>query len=170
MSPRTLLAIAAGVVALLAVGWWVTVRRDSASDSAARPERTGLHSERADLPAREAAGKEPAATEPRAGIAPSVVAGRWQRLEGGYVLDIASVAADGTMTVAYLNPRSINVSAARASQADGAIDVFVELRDVNYPGATYRLTYDASTDRLAGTYHQPALGQTFDVVFVRATP
>lgn len=157
MSSRTLLVVAAGVVALLAAGWWVTARRDSASGGTARPERTGLHS-------------EGAATEPRAGIDPSVVAGRWQRLEGGYVLDIASVAADGTMTVAYLNPRSINVSAARASQAGGAIEVFVELRDVNYPGATYRLTYDPSTDRLAGAYHQPALGQTFDVVFVRARP
>jgi hypothetical protein len=151
VSLRTLLVVAAGVVALLAVGWWV-------------------RSERADFPAREAAGTGPAATEPRAGIDASVVAGRWQRLEGGYVLDIASVAADGAMTVAYLNPRSINVSAARASQAGDAIEVFVELRDVNYPGATYRLTYDAATDRLAGTYHQPALGQSFDVVFVRARP
>lgn len=150
-SARTLLAIAVGMVALLVGGWWVAGRRDAAPAGPIRPEGAGLHSE-------------------EAGIAPSVVVGRWRRLEGGYILDIANVAADGTMTAAYLNPRSINVAAARASRAGTAVEVFVELRDVNYPGATYRLTYDPSTDRLAGTYHQPALGQTFDVVFVRATP
>lgn len=149
-SARTVLAVAVGVVALLVGGWWVTGRRDAVPASPARPEGAGLESEE--------------------GRTPSVVVGRWRRLDGGYILDIANVQADGTMTAAYLNPRSINVAAARASRAGTAIEVYVELRDVNYPGATYRLVYDAVNDRLAGQYHQPALQQTFDVVFVRATP
>jgi hypothetical protein len=144
--------IAAALVAVLAAGWWVS-RPD--------PDRAGLPS-----PGATGTGTEAGAA---AGLDPSIVVGRWQRLEGGYVLDIASVAADGAMTAAYLNPRSINVAAARASRSGATIEVFVELRDLNYPGATYRLAYDAATDRLAGQYHQPALQQTFDVIFVRAT-
>jgi hypothetical protein len=42
-----------------------------------------------------------------------------------------------------------------------------ELRDLNYPGATYNLTYDPGSDQLRGVYFQPALNQSFDVAFVR---
>jgi len=45
---------------------------------------------------------------------------------------------------------------------------FVELRDVNYPGSTYTLVYQAENDRLYGIYYQAALGQMFEVEFVRA--
>ena len=45
--------------------------------------------------------------------------------------------------------------------------VFIELRDVNYPGSTYTLAYDVKTDRLVGRYFQAVAGETFDVYFVR---
>ena len=45
--------------------------------------------------------------------------------------------------------------------------VFLELRDVHYPGSTYTLTYDPARDQLQGVYYQAALQQRFDVVFVR---
>ena len=71
------------------------------------------------------------------------------------------------MVAAYFNPQPINVSRAEASQEGEATKVFIELRDVNYPGATYTLTYDPAGDQLKGVYFQPALHQSFDVVFVR---
>ena len=45
--------------------------------------------------------------------------------------------------------------------------MFIELRDVNYPGATYNLTYNPKRDQLRGVYYQPAVRQSFDVVFIR---
>ena len=78
-----------------------------------------------------------------------------------------SIDAGGKMTAAYFNPRPINVSQAEAALDGTTAKVFIELRDVNYPGATYHLTYDAEKDQLQGVYFQPALQQKFDVFFVR---
>jgi hypothetical protein len=96
-----------------------------------------------------------------------VLQGRWQRPDGGYVLDIKNVDANGKLAAGYFNPRPINVSQAEATLDGVTIKVFIELRDVNYPGATYHLTYDQEGDQLRGVYFQPALQQSFDVVFVR---
>jgi hypothetical protein len=93
--------------------------------------------------------------------------GRWQRPDGGYVLDIKSVDANGKLAAGYFNPRPINVSQAVAALDGTTIKVFIELRDINYPGATYHLTYDPENNQLRGVYFQPALQQRFNVVFVR---
>jgi hypothetical protein len=98
------------------------------------------------------------------------VQGRWQRADGGYIIDISKVEADGKLTVAYLNPRPINVAKAEASRAGDALTIFIELRDVNYPGSVYQLTYDPAADGLRGTYFQAALRETYDVVFTRLKP
>lgn len=96
--------------------------------------------------------------------------GRWQRGDGGYILDIKTAAADGKLSAAYLNPRPINVARAEASIEGGTLKVFIELRDVNYPGSTYQLTYDSPGDRLLGTYFQAALRETYEVEFGRIRP
>jgi hypothetical protein len=96
--------------------------------------------------------------------------GRWQRTDGGYIVEIKSVEPGGTMKAAYFNPRPIHVAIAEASQTGGAVRVFIELRDANYPGSTYHLTYDPATDRLNGTYFQAVAKQTFDVSFLRLRP
>ena len=93
--------------------------------------------------------------------------GRWLRPDGGYVIDIRDVDASGKMAAGYFNPRPINVSQAEASREGDTTKVFIELRDMNYPGATYNLTYDPKKDQLRGVYYQPALRQSFDVVFIR---
>ena len=93
--------------------------------------------------------------------------GRWLRPDGGYVIDIRDVDASGKMDAGYFNPRPINVSQAEASQEGDTTKVFIELRDVNYPGATYNLTYNPKRDQLRGVYYQPAVRQSFDVVFIR---
>jgi len=94
--------------------------------------------------------------------------GRWVRPDGGYILELKSIKKDGSVTAAYYNPRPIRVFRAVIAKKDGAIILFVELRDVNYPGSTYNLQYDLASDRLKGTYFQAVQRQTFDVEFVRA--
>ncbi len=93
--------------------------------------------------------------------------GRWTRPDGGYVIDIRKIAADGTMEAHYYNPRPIQVSRAEASRVGATTRVFIELRDVGYPGATYNLVYKPQENVLAGVYFQPAVAQSFNVVFLR---
>jgi hypothetical protein len=93
--------------------------------------------------------------------------GRWQRPDGGYVIAIKEIDANGKMAVAYFNPRPINVSQAEATLDGTTVKVFIELRDRNYPGASYSLTYDQESDQLKGVYFQPLLQQSFAVFFVR---
>lgn len=109
----------------------------------------------------------PASTpsQPEAGFQKLV--GRWLRPDGGYVLEISGVDTAGKATAAYLNPRPINVARAEASRDGTFTKLFVELRDVNYPGSTYTLTYEPKLDQLQGIYFQAALQQQFDVVFER---
>ncbi len=95
------------------------------------------------------------------------VVGRWLRPDGGYVLEIRSIGADGTAQTAYFNPQPINVARAQVRSTDMAVAVYVELRDTGYPGNYYKLNYDAQGDRLVGTYDQPEAGQRFDIYFER---
>jgi hypothetical protein len=112
-----------------------------------------------------------AAHSPAAAGAPKVdlqrLVGDWVRPDGGYVISIRRIAPDGRAEAAYLNPRPINVSRAEASAAGDTAKLFIELRDAGYPGSTYELIYDPRSDLLAGVYFQAAMGQRFDVVFLR---
>jgi len=94
--------------------------------------------------------------------------GHWLRPDGGYVLELKEIGKDGTLKAAYFNPRPINVARAEFSRRDGKLTIFIELRDINYPGSKYNLQYDPETDRLIGTYFQAIQRQTFDVEFTRA--
>ena len=93
--------------------------------------------------------------------------GRWVRTDGGYVLEIRSAQPGGRLEAAYLNPRSIKVSRAEWRREEGRLLVFVELRDVNYPGSTYNLRLVPDKDRLVGSYYQAVQKQTFDVEFAK---
>jgi len=116
------------------------------------------------------ASKPPAKNVAKAKTSFQQLKGRWQRTDGGYIIEIRSVEPGGKLNAAYFNPRPINVSIAEASQDSGTVRVFVELRDANYPGSTYHLSYDPATDRLDGTYFQAAIEQTFNVSFLRVKP
>lgn len=93
--------------------------------------------------------------------------GRWQRPDGGYVIEIREVDSSGKINISYFNPKPINVSKSEASQDGEIVKVFIELRDVNYPGSTYQLIYDPRYDCLKGNYFQAALKENFDVYFER---
>jgi hypothetical protein len=93
--------------------------------------------------------------------------GKWQRPDGGYVVEVKGVDNSGKMDVSYFNPKSIHVSKAQASREGTSTKVFIELRDVNYPGSTYNLIYDPKIDQLQGIYYQAALQQSYEVFFTR---
>jgi hypothetical protein len=94
--------------------------------------------------------------------------GRWVRPDGGYVIELRDIKKDGSVSAAYFNPKPIRVYRAETMKKNGKISLFVELRDVNYPGSTYNLIYDSATDRLKGTYFQAVHKQTFKVEFMRS--
>ena len=75
--------------------------------------------------------------------------------------------ANGSMAAGYFNPKSIHVAQAEASREGGVMKVFIELRDVNYPGSTYTLTYDPASAQLKGVYYQAVEKQRFPVAFVQ---
>jgi hypothetical protein len=93
--------------------------------------------------------------------------GQWVRPDGGYILELWDIKKDGKVSAAYFNPRPINVFRTEWNRKQGVITVFVELRDVNYPGSTYTLQFDPKSDRLKGTYFQAVERQTFNIEFVR---
>ena len=95
------------------------------------------------------------------------IIGSWIRPDGGYVLEIKKIGKDGTLKAAYFNPRPINVARAELNSQTGEATIFVELRDVNYPGSKYNLRYDPKTDRLVGTYFQAVEGVSYNIEFVR---
>ena len=105
--------------------------------------------------------------EPEAPRGPEALAGRWERPDGGYVLQLGDVGPGGALSAAYFNPDPIHVSRAEWRTEDGWLRVFVELRDTNYPGSTYDLTYDPVLDELLGTYYQAAIQRSFEVRFAR---
>lgn len=97
----------------------------------------------------------------------SVLVGRWQRTDGGYAIDIQSVAANGEMQAGYFNPRPIKVGRAEAFEKEGKAQMYLELRDVNYPGSYYSLAFNPASGMLAGIYFQATQRETYEVEFVR---
>jgi len=105
---------------------------------------------------------------PTAPIAFNKLIGRWLRPDGGYVIEIRNISSGGTMAAAYFNPRPINVARAEVTRKKDSLEVLVELRDTGYPGSTYTLMYDPQQDMLSGVYYQATIGQSFEVIFMRA--
>jgi uncharacterized protein (DUF2147 family) len=96
--------------------------------------------------------------------------GKRQRPDGGYVIEIRSVKPGGKLEAGYFNPQPINVAKAEASQDAGIVTVLIELRDVNYPGSTYKQTYDPVDDRLKGKHYQTVVRKIYSVFFERRKP
>jgi len=95
--------------------------------------------------------------------------GRWLRPDGGYILTIGAIDDGGRAEAGYFNPNPVRVAWATVkSGSDAAVKIEVELRDQNYPGCLYKLTYVPAKDQLVGTYFQAQAHPTYDVEFVRA--
>jgi hypothetical protein len=96
-----------------------------------------------------------------------VIAGKWARIDGSYTLQVEDITSEGAVNVRYFNPGEIHVAQSQAGTQEGRIRLFVKLQDKGYPGCTYTLFYYPEQDALAGVYYQAAVGQTYEVIFVR---
>src|SRR5260370_29273536 len=92
----------------------------------------------------------PPATESAARAAFGVLPGRWVRVQGGYVITINSVDADGRLDASYANPRPLPFHTAVATSDGNSLKLFFELRAAGDNGSTYTLSYDAANDRRTG--------------------
>lgn len=117
----------------------------------------------------QATGTPPASTTAARQSEPAfaVLPGRWVRPDGGYVISIRSVGAEGKLDAAYANPKPLPFARAEASRDGKTLRLFFELRAGGYNGSTYTLTYDPANDLLKGVYYQAVVQQKFDVYFVR---
>jgi hypothetical protein len=97
----------------------------------------------------------------------SILVGDWIRTDAEYQITISELLDEGKLKASYFNPESINVDKARWIFADGAMKIYIELRDENYPGSNYNLIYYPDKDLLAGKYFQAVEGVTYDVEFFR---
>jgi preprotein translocase subunit YajC len=97
----------------------------------------------------------------------NLLIGDWVRTDAGYLIKIINVNEDGTLEAQYFNPKPINVGKANWEESHGNLEITVELRDVNYPGSTYTLSYLPDRDILAGDYYQAVQGLNFYVEFDR---
>ena len=95
------------------------------------------------------------------------LAGKWVRPDGGYMLVIEDIKADGNLKASYFNPGNINVHESNWKFEDERLHLFIELRDINYPGCTYTLLYVKEQDVLTGSYFQAAQQQTYEIKFIR---
>lgn len=102
-----------------------------------------------------------------AGAGFNVLQGRWVRPDGGYTIDIRSVAADGQLDAMYFNPNGLPFAKAQAALDGKTVRVSLELRAGGYNGSTYELTYDPASDQLKGTYYQAVARQRYEIFFVR---
>ena len=111
----------------------------------------------------------PAASQPAPVATPNPafakLKGKWMRSDGDYIIEIKNVDASGKLDAAYFNPNPIHVAKAQATQEGGQAKVFIELRDVNYPGSTYTLVHDPASDQLKGVYFQAVTRESYDIAF-----
>ena len=109
----------------------------------------------------------PAAIEKAPDAEKEKLIGRWQRTDGGYIIELKNPSPSGLIEAIYFNPNPINVGKSAWQNKEGILMVLVELQDQNYPGSLYNLTYQSQSDKLTGTYFQAVERQTFNVEFTR---
>ena len=145
------------VIALGALALTACKRADSPAAGAPAPAASAVTAPAAAAPA------------PSTPAAPTAakVKGRWLRPDGGYILAVTSIDADGRAEAGYFNPNPIRVAWATVKAEGVDLKLTVELRDTNYPGCVYKLTYLPEKDRLIGSYFQAQQQQTYEVEFVR---
>jgi len=93
--------------------------------------------------------------------------GMWIRSDGPYKIEIKEVQAEGKLLAMYFNPDPINVGRSAWRIQKERMHVYIELKDENYPGSIYRLTYDDQLEMLKGTYFQAVAQQSYEVNFIR---
>jgi hypothetical protein len=100
-------------------------------------------------------------------LASEKLTGDWLRADGPYTISLSNITKDGKMTAEYFNPGPIHVGKSEWRIKDDILQIYVELKDENYPGSLYQLTYDKKADVLYGTYYQAVAKETYEVGFNR---
>jgi hypothetical protein len=93
--------------------------------------------------------------------------GKWLRSDGSYTIEVFSVKEDGKLDAGYFNPNPIHVEKSEWKIAENNLYMHIILKDINYPGSTYTLVYNAEKDLLTGNYFQAVEGVNYDVAFQR---
>jgi hypothetical protein len=96
-----------------------------------------------------------------------IIAGKWQRTDGNYLIKVSDVQERGQAAVEYFNPRSIRVVKTTISTEKELIKLFIKFQDKGYEGSTYSLYYYAEMDALLGFYYQAPMDKTYEVIFLR---
>ena len=105
--------------------------------------------------------------KPTVKIDKQLLQGNWVRTDAEYQIKLSDVLDNGIIKAQYFNPRPINVSKSEWMNSEGFLKVYVELRDENYPGSNYNLTYIPERDMLVGDYFQAVESVTYYVEFTR---
>jgi hypothetical protein len=100
-------------------------------------------------------------------VALDVLEGAWVRPDGGYLILIKKVGANGQLEASYFNPQPLPFAKAQVTREGTAVRLAFELQAGGYSGSTYDLVYDAASDRLKGVYYQAVAKQRYDVYFTR---
>jgi hypothetical protein len=100
----------------------------------------------------ESTGVEPVNQQKKKTSDKTVLVGDWERRDAPYQLKISELFDGGMLKAGYFNPKSINVGKALWTSADGVLNIYFELKDENYPGSNYNLTYVSEKDLFAGEY------------------
>jgi hypothetical protein len=93
--------------------------------------------------------------------------GKWLRDDGKYTLEIKSVNENGTLSVAYFNPKPIELGRTEWMIYKNKLHVLVELKGP-YILSNYQLVYDDETKRLVGTFFQAVEQETYSIYFNKA--
>ena len=105
--------------------------------------------------------------KPTVKIDKQLLQGTWERTDAEYQIKLSDVLDNGIIKAQYFNPRPINVSKSDWMNAEGFLKIYIELRDENYPGSNYNLTYIPERDMLVGDYFQAVESVTYYVEFTR---
>ena len=114
-----------------------------------------------------ACSQEKAPAIPENNLAMDVLKGDWVRPDGGYIIAIKAISANGQIEAMYHNPNPLPFAKAQASRVGETLRVHFELRAGGYGGSTYDLDYDPVSDQLKGTFYQAIARQKYDIYFVR---
>ena len=109
----------------------------------------------------------PVASSPAPAADKEKLVGRWQRTDGGYIIELKNPTQAGLIEAGYFNPNPIHVGKSAWQSKDGRLMIMVELQDQNYPGSLYNLEYQSNVDKLTGTYFQAVERVSYNVEFIR---
>lgn len=96
----------------------------------------------------------------------NMMQGLWVRADAPYLIELTEN-TNGELQASYFNRKSIHVEKTETAEKNGLLYVMVLLRDVNYQGSFYLLSYKRENDTLLGTYFHAASRQQFEVKFKR---